>query len=82
MEVTLSTGANVRLLDSINFDKYRRGQEHQYRGGLAQRSPVRIAIPSDGHWHAVVDMAGLEGSTRAGFRVIRAGLPPPSSSTT
>jgi len=70
LEVTLSGAANVRLLDSSNFRKYQRGERHRYQGGLAKKSPVHIAIPSSGHWHAVVDMQGLRGSTRAGFRVI------------
>ena len=80
LEVTLSRGANVRLLDSSNFRKYRRGEKHRYHGGMARKSPVRIAIPSSGHWYAVVDMQGLRGSTRAGFRVINSSalqpLPP------
>jgi len=70
LEVTLTAGANVRLLDTSNFQRYRRGAQHQYHGGLAQRSPVRITIPRSGHWHGVVDMQGLRGSTRASFRVI------------
>lgn len=70
LEVTLTSGASVRLLDSINLGKYKRGKQHQYYGGLATTSPVRIAIPASGRWHAVVDMQGLRGSTRAGFRVI------------
>lgn len=80
VEVTLTRGANVRLLDSTNFSKYRRGERHRYFGGLARSSPVRLTIPSSGHWHAVVDMQGLSGSTRASFRVISAAalrpLPP------
>jgi hypothetical protein len=80
VEVTLTSGANVRLLDSPNFAKYKRGERHRYVGGLARRSPVRLAVPSSGHWHAVVDMQGLRGSTRASFRVIKASalrpLPP------
>jgi Domain of unknown function (DUF1883)/TIR domain len=72
LEVTLSSGANVRLLDSSNFRRYRRGESHQMYGGLATKSPVRLPIPHSGHWHAVVDMQGLRGSTRAGFRVISA----------
>jgi hypothetical protein len=68
----LSAGANVRLLDSSNFNRYKRGEKHRYHGGLARESPVRISIPTSGHWHAVVDMQGLRGSTRAGFRVTRA----------
>jgi len=70
LEVTLTAGANVRLLDSSNFQRYRRQDRHQYYGGLAQRSPVRIPIPRAGHWHAVVDTQGLRNSTRASFRVI------------
>jgi hypothetical protein len=70
LEVTLTSGANVRLLDSSNFNAYRNGRQHRFIGGLAQRSPVRLQIPRSGHWHAVVDMQGLRGQTRAGFRVI------------
>lgn len=77
VEVTLTSGANVRLLDSSNFQRYRREQAHRYHGGLAKRSPVRIQIPSTGHWYAVVDMQGLRGSTKAAFRMIPAsGLQP------
>jgi hypothetical protein len=70
VEVTLTHGANVRLLDSSNFSKYRRGQQHRYAGGLAKRSPVRLSVPSGGHWHVAVDMQGLRGSTRASARRI------------
>ena len=70
VEVTLTAGANVRLLDSSNFQRYRRREQHRYQGGLARQSPVRLSIPSSGHWHAVVDMQGLKGSVRAGIRVI------------
>lgn len=70
VEVTLTAAANVRLLDVTNFQRYRRGDQHRYYGGLARQSPVRIPIPNSGHWHAVVDMQGLRGSTRASFRVI------------
>jgi hypothetical protein len=71
VEVTLSgSAANVRLLDSSNFSRYRRGQQHRYHGGLARRSPVRIGIPSSGRWHLAVDMQGLGGTTRAAARVI------------
>lgn len=70
LEVTLTSGANVRLLDSSSFERYKRGQDHRYHGGLAKESPVRIAIPSSGRWYAVVDTIGLRNSTRAGFRVI------------
>ena len=75
--VTLSDAANVRLLDSHNFSQYQQGRQHNYYGGLARETPVRIQVPHAGHWHAVVDMQGLAGSTRAGFQVIpRSALEP------
>ena len=71
--VTLSgSAANVRLLDPINYSQYQQRQEHRYFGGFAQQSPVRIQIPHDGFWHAVVDMQGLQGTVNAGIRVIPA----------
>jgi hypothetical protein len=70
VDVTLSSGANVRLLDSHNLIAYRNGRPHRAIGGLATRSPIRLAIPSSGHWHVAVDMQGLRGSTRASVRVI------------
>ncbi len=80
-EVTLNKGANVRLIDSNNFNKYRRGQKHSYHGGLAKRSPVRLTIPRSGHWYVVVDMQGLRpAQIRASARRIPAAslrpLPP------
>lgn len=75
VEVTLTSGANVRLMDSSNFLSYKGGRRHRYHGGLATRSPVRLAIPSSGHWHVAVDMQGLRGSTRASVRVLPGPLP-------
>jgi hypothetical protein len=75
VEVTLTSGANVRLMDSSNFSSYKSGRSHRYAGGLATRSPVCLAIPHSGHWHVAVDMQGLRGSTRAGVRVLPRPLP-------
>jgi len=71
VEVTLSgSAANVRLLDSSNFQKYRSGRQHRYYGGLIRRSPARLVIPQSGHWHVTVDLQGLRGTTRSSIRVI------------
>ena len=35
---------------------------------------MRLAVPRSGHWHVVVDMQGLRGSTRAGVRKLPAAL--------
>jgi len=54
VEVTLDKQANVLLLDDTNFSNYKRGLRHSYFGGLAKRSPVRLAPPRPGHWHLVI----------------------------
>ena len=77
VEVTLSgNAANVRLMDGSNFSSYKGGRRHRYYGGLAKKSPVRLQIPSAGHWHVAVDLQGLGGSVRTGVRVLPQALPP------
>ena len=75
VEITLTSGANVRLLSSSDFSNYKNGRQHRYIGGLAKKSPVRLQIPSSGHWHVAVDMQGLRGSTRSSVRVLPSPLP-------
>lgn len=75
VEVTLTSGANVRLLTSSEFSNYQNGRAHRFIGGLAKRSPVRLQIPNSGRWYVVVDMQGLRGSTNASARVLPGMLP-------
>lgn len=70
VQVELDKQANVRLLDSANFNSYRNGKNHKYYGGLARVSPVTIPIPYQGHWHVVIDLGGNAGTVRASVNVI------------
>ena len=71
VNVTLKgSAANVRLMDSSNFNSYMSGRTHRYHGGLAMRSPVRLQVPSSGTWHVVVDMQGLRGTVQSAVSVI------------
>ncbi len=72
IEVTLDRQANVRVMDSNNFSSFRSGHGHRGVGGLAKRSPIRLAAPHAGRWHVVVDLGGYAGTVRAGVRVLRA----------
>ena len=69
--VTLDGQANVMLMDDINFSAYRSGRSYDYFGGLAERSPVRLAAPHTGHWNLVVDLGGYAGNVRAGVSFLR-----------
>ncbi len=72
VEVTLDKQANVRLLDDSNYSRYQRGEQHQYYGGLAARSPVCLAPPHAGRWHLVIDLGGHAGTVNASVRTIGA----------
>ena len=74
IEVLLDHAANVQLLDPSNYRNYRRGTAFRYYGGYADRSPYRIQVPYQGHWHLVIDLGGAPGTVRASARVISAAL--------
>lgn len=71
VEVTLSSVANVRLMDTLNFNNYKKGMKHIYTGGLARQSPIRLTVPTVGHWHVAIDINGIQGSSglKAGVKV-------------
>lgn len=75
VEVSLTKGANVRLMDTSNFNSYRNNRSHRYIGGLIKRSPYRMQIPRTGHWHVTVDVAGLRDGTRSSIRILPGALP-------
>ena len=67
--------ANVRLMDSSNFNNYRNGRNHRYIGGLAKKSPVRLQTTHSAHWYVAIDLAGLGGRVQSSVRVLPAPLP-------
>ena len=50
--------ANVRVMDDVNFRRYRSGDGHKYYGGHYRQSPAIIHPPSGGDWNVVIDDAG------------------------
>jgi len=76
VEVTLSgNAANVRLMDSSNYNNFKNGRRHTYYGGLAKSSPVRITVPSSGHWYVTIDFGGYAGTVRASVKILPGALP-------
>lgn len=69
------SAANVRLMDTTNFNAYRNGRKHRFIGGLAKRSPVRLSVPHSGHWHVTVDLIGLRGKVSSSVSVEPEPLP-------
>lgn len=76
VQITLAgSAANVRLMDNSNFQSYRNGRQHRYTGGLVKQSPVKLQIPSTGHWHVTVDMQGLRGTVKSSISILPGSLP-------
>ena len=76
IEITLQgSAANVRLMNTSDFNSYRSGRNHRYYGGLVKRSPYRVQVPRAGNWHITVDMAGLRGTVRSSIRQLASALP-------
>jgi hypothetical protein len=76
VEVTLSgSAANVRLMDSANFNSFKTGRQHRYIGGLIRKSPFRTQIPKSGHWYVTIDMNGLQGSVSCAVNVFAGDIP-------
>lgn len=70
VEVALDGQANVMMLDTANYENYRRGDGFTYYGGRATSSPMRLTLPRQDRWHLVVDLGGYPGKVRAEVRVL------------
>lgn len=76
VQVTLQgSAANVRLMDTSNYQSYKSGRKHKYYGGLITKSPVVLSVLNSGHWYVTVDMQGLRGNTRSSVKVLPSALP-------
>ena len=76
VEVDLSGQANVKLMTSSNYNAYKNGRRHKYYGGLATKTPIRLQVPSAGHWFATVDLGGYAGKIRASINLLPGLLKP------
>ena len=62
VEVTLKgNAANVLLLDSSNYNNYKKGRRYKYYGGFVKKSPFRIVVPNSGQWYLVINLGGYRG---------------------
>lgn len=70
--------ANIALLDSSNYNAFRNGRSFRGVIRLATGSPVRLAIPSSGHWYGVIYIPpGYTGRVRGSIGVMRVPSLPP-----
>ena len=76
VEVTLKgNAANVRLMDSSNFQNFKSGRRHKFYGGYVKRSPYKVSVPRSGRWIVTIDLGGYSGKVRSAVRVLPGSLP-------
>lgn len=76
VQVTLQgSAANVRLMDTSNYNNYKNGRRHTYYGGLVTKSPIVLGVPNSGHWYVTIDMQGLRGTVRSSVKLLPSALP-------
>ena len=71
IQVNLNGTANVRLLDPVNFAKYKLGKRYEATAGPETTNLVKFVPPFKGKWHVVVDVEGQTGGVRASVDVAR-----------
>ena len=72
IEVSLSAINNVRLMTGANFQRFTELLDFKYLGGVAKKSPIRIAIPETMHWHLVIDADGHNGRAESSVKMLPA----------
>ncbi len=71
IEVLLSgNSANVKLMDSFNFQNYKNSRNHEYFGGHVTKSPFRVTVPNIGHWYITIDLGGFKGNVSSSIRIL------------
>lgn len=72
IEVTLSAVNNIRLMNAANYQRFTERLDFKYVGGVTRKSPVRLVIPENGHWHLIIDMEGHHGLAESSVKLIPA----------
>lgn len=76
IEVSLSVVNNVRLMNPWHYTAFTEVLKHQFIGGVAKKSPIRLTIPETGPWHLVVDMEGHHGLAESSVKMIDVPMAP------
>mgnify|MGYP005856694655 CR=1 FL=1 len=70
VQVNLNSRANVRLMDELNFQKYRLKKRYSFSGGVYDPPKVDLRPKRKDEWHVVVDLEGIGGDVRASVDIL------------
>ncbi len=70
IKVSLSGTASVRLMDPLNYHRYKLGRSVKAKDEI-QNSRAEFEVPYDGTWHVIVDLGGKRGDVKAIVDIIK-----------
>lgn len=65
VHIHLDTPAYVRMLDTLNFEYYKRGQKYSGEGGWSDGLEADFVLPYKGTFYVTVDLGGQAGVVKA-----------------
>lgn len=71
LNIRIDRKVTIRLMNDINFMKFKNGQEYSYFGGEFSSSPVNLKVPKTDHWNIVFDLGGNTGILSYSIRVFK-----------
>ena len=69
--VDCSHQCNVHVMSDMEYRKYKSGGSFRSLGGGAKRFPVRITVPTSGHWNVTLDLGGRAATIKHSIQVVR-----------
>lgn len=69
--ITVDRRVNIYLVDSINFQRYKKGNIFEYYTSQSSSSPYNITVPSTGYWYIVLDLDGGTGILNYSIKVLK-----------
>lgn len=70
IKVRIDRPANVRLLDTLHFQKYRLGKSFEGAGGETDPPGREFRVQHRDTWHIVIDLGGKKGTVKAQVDVL------------
>lgn len=71
ISVTLDKQANVKIMNSTNFQNYKKGKSYRFHSGLAKVSSLIIKPPRKGHRYVVINLGGYSGRVKASVKILK-----------
>lgn len=68
--VTLSSIANVYLMDSQNYYRYSHDNSFNALGGRVTISPISFTVPTRKNWFLTIDLGGYDGNIRFSYKIV------------